>query len=798
MQYNIEKYSKILELDKVLSMLASEATLSDSADMCRGIVPSFNYFEVEHMQNCTVAAYELMGKYAAPSFGGAVNIKAPLKKADVGACLTIKDLLLIASTLKIIRSVKQWRKDITADITTCIDEYFEVLCPNKYFEDKIFSAVKNETELNDNASDKLFSLRRKINNASMNIRERLEKIVRSSEKAKFLQDAIITQRDGRFVVPVKAEHRYEIPGIVHDTSGSGSTVFVEPMGVVEVNNELRVLEAQEREEVHRILSELSSEAASFYDSASVSYDALVELCVIFAKASLAYKMHASAVSLNREGRIDLKYARHPLIDPKTVVPINVSLGLNFNTLVITGPNTGGKTVTLKTLGLLSLMTMCGLMIPAEHGSEIAVFDRILADIGDEQSIEQSLSTFSAHMVNIVSVLKLATQNSLVLLDELGAGTDPIEGAALAKAVLIELGGRGAKIAATTHYAELKTYALDTENVENASCEFSVADLKPTYKLLIGVPGRSNAFAISRRLGLDNSIIENAKSHICEDNRRFEEVIASLEKARQNADKERQRVTRLKHELQEEKQRTANTTAQLEKQQEKLMEQTRVQSERILEQARYKANALLNELEEAKKKMTADSAAKQLARAKNIIDKTVCDIEKISDPVVKKQDDNYTLPRELKVGDDVLIFDLGKKSTVLQLDFEKNKAYVAAGNMNIWVDIKNLRLIEKQPEQKNNKKQSKVSGITSRAQRSATSEIDMRGMSVDEGLLELDRYIDNAVMAGIGSITIIHGKGTGVLRKAVHEHLKHHRSIKNYRLGVFGEGEAGVTIAQIND
>lgn len=794
MQYNVEKYSKILELDKVLNILANEATLEDAADICRNIIPSFDYYEVEHNQQCTAAAYELMSKFTAPSFGGAVNIKSLLKKADVGACLTIKELLNVATTLKIIRNVKQWRKDIIADISTVIDEYFEVLSPNKYFEDKIFSAVKNESELNDNASDKLFSLRRKISNASMNIREKLDKIVRNSEKSKFLQDAIITQRDGRFVVPVKAEHRGEIPGIVHDTSGSGSTVFIEPMGVVEVNNELRVLEVEEREEVHRILCEFSSEAAAFYESAAVSYDALIELCVIFAKASLAYKMHACTPVLNNQGKIDLISARHPLIDQKSVVPISVSLGLNFNTLVITGPNTGGKTVTLKTLGLLCLMAMCGLMIPAEQGSKIAVFDRILADIGDEQSIEQSLSTFSAHMVNIVSVLKLATNNSLVLLDELGAGTDPIEGAALAKAILIELGARGAKIASTTHYAELKTYALDTENVENASCEFSVSDLKPTYKLLIGVPGRSNAFAISKRLGLDNSIIENAKGHISEENQRFENVIASLEKARQNADKERQRVTRLKHELQEEKAKSQQSTYDANKEQEKILMQTRAQAERILEQARYKANVLLTELEDTKKKLNAETAAKQVSYAKKTIDKTITDIERISDPVIKKQEAKYVLPRELKVNDEVLIFDLGKKAVITNIDKAKSKAYVTAGNMNIWVDIKNLRLIEEKTQPK--KENKKISGITSRVERNATSEIDMRGMSVDEGLLELDRYIDNAVMAGIGSITIIHGKGTGVLRKAVHEHLKHHRSINSYRLGVFGEGEAGVTIAEI--
>lgn len=793
MSYNIEKYAKTLELDKILNLLSKEAALEDSSNICREITPSLNYYQVEHLQKCTYSAYQLMGNFAAPNFSGATNIKSLLKKADVGSCLTIKELLDIATTFKVIRNVKTWRKEINADIKTDIDEFFEVLTINKYFEDKIFSAVKNETELNDNASDKLFSLRRKIANSAINIRERLEKIVKSNEKSKYLQDAIITQRDGRFVVPVKAEHRNEIPGIVHDTSGTGSTVFIEPMGVVEVNNELRVLEVQEREEVQRILFELSSEAASFYDTAAVSYDALVELCVIFAKASLAYKMHASKPELNQDGIIDLHCARHPLIDEKSVVPIDVSLGKDFDTLVITGPNTGGKTVTLKTLGLLCLMTMCGLMIPAQEGSRIAVFDRILADIGDEQSIEQSLSTFSAHMVNIVSILKNATDNSLVLLDELGAGTDPIEGAALAKAILIELNKKGSKIASTTHYAELKTYALDTKGVENASCEFSVADLKPTYKLLIGVPGRSNAFAISKRLGLDSDIIENAKTHISEEDRRFEEVIASLEKARQNADKERQRVTRLKHELQEEKQRSKDLTKQNENNIEKELEKARVQSERILEQTRYKANALLNELEDIKKQMTATSATAMLSSAKKSINKTVSDIEKISDPVIKKQDEEYILPRGLLVNDEVLIFDLGKKATVLQLN--KDKAYVAAGNMNIWVDIKNLRLLKKEENKKQNKK---ITGITSRVERSGTSEIDMRGMSVDEGILELDRYIDNAVMSGIGTITIIHGKGTGVLRKAVHNHLKGHKSIKSYRLGVFGEGEAGVTIAQIND
>ncbi len=796
MEYNAEKYSNILELDKVLALLANEATMTDSAEMALKIVPSFNFYEVQRLQNQTRDAYALMGKFAAPAFSGAVNIVPLIKKAELGSCLTIKELLDIAKTLKIIRGVKNWRKENGADETTCIDEFFEVLTPNKFLEDKIFSAIKNETELSDNASPKLSALRRKMINAAQSIREKLEKIVRGGEKSKFLQDAIITQRDGRFVVPVKAEFKGEFPGIVHDTSGSGSTLFIEPMAVVEVNNELRVLENEEREEVHRILYELSSEAASIYESAVVSFTALVNLGLIFAKASLGYKMRGETPKLNNKGRVVLNNARHPLIDAKKVVPISMSLGVDYDSLIITGPNTGGKTVSIKTLGLLTLMTMCGLMIPADFGSEIAVFDRILSDIGDEQSIEQSLSTFSAHMVNLVSILKLTTNNSLVLLDEVGAGTDPIEGAALAKAILIELKNKGAKTVATTHYAELKAYALESDRVENASCEFSVSDLKPTYRLLIGVPGSSNAFAISKRLGLDAQIIENAKTHISEENRKFDKVIASLERSQLETEKEKRNVLSLKAELETEKEKSKQILADLKMQSERAAEELNVKSQRILDAARAKANTMLNELEEVKKTFNQNNAAELLRRAKSSVKTGISDIEKISDPVVKKSDDAYTLPRPLVLGDEVLIFDLGKSATVLKLDESKGKAYVTAGNMSLWADIKNLRLLEKQKEKATAPKRKNVSGVASRLERNAATELDIRGMSVDEGIIELDRYIDNAVMSGVPSFSIIHGKGTGVLRKAVQEHLRHHKNIKSFRLGVFGEGEAGVTIAEL--
>ena len=796
MEYNVEKHSNVLELDKVLALLSNEATMPDVAQMAQKIVPSFNFYEVQRLQNQTRAAYDLMGKFAAPTFSGAVNFVPLIKKAELGSCLTIKELLDIAKTLRIIRGVKTWRKENGVEDSTCIDEFFEVLTPNKFLEDKIFAAIKNETELNDTASAKLAALRRKMINAAQSIREKLEKIVRGGERSKFLQDAIITQRDGRFVVPVKAEFKGEFPGIVHDTSGSGSTLFIEPMAVVEVNNELRVLENEEREEVHRILFELSADAASIYESAVVSFTALVNLGLIFSKASLGYKMHGVTPKLNNEGRVILNNARHPLIDIKKVVPISLSLGVDYDSLIITGPNTGGKTVSIKTLGLLTLMAMCGLMIPADFNSEIAVFDRILSDIGDEQSIEQSLSTFSSHMVNLISILKLTTNNSLVLLDEVGAGTDPVEGAALAKAILIELKNKGAKTVATTHYAELKAYALQGDRVENASCEFSVADLKPTYRLLVGVPGSSNAFAISKRLGLGTDIIENAKTHISEEDRRFDEVIASLEKSRLEIENDKQSVLKLKEELQKEKEKSRKILDDLELQSQKSAEELSVKSQRILDLARAKANAMLNELEETKKSFSQNNAAELLRKAKNSVKTGISDIEKISDPVVKKSDDAYTLPRKLIIGDDVLIFDLGKTASIVSLDEQKGKAYVTTGNMNLWVDIKNLRLIEKKKEIQKAPKQKKVSGVTSRLERNAAVELDIRGMSVDEGIIELDRYIDNAVMSGVPSFSIIHGKGTGVLRKAVQEHLRHHKNIKRFRLGVFGEGETGVTIAEL--
>ena len=787
MQYNIGRYLKTLELDKILEMLAGEAALPDTADAARSLMPETDIKAVGALLANTGDAYAFMSRYSAPSFGSARDVSSPLRRAEASAVLSIPELLDIAETLRVIRSVKAWRGDCSGMQMTSLEPLFGALVPNKYLEEKITFAVKSEDDLNDNASPALYDIRRKITAKSAKIRESLERIVRGP-LAKYLQEAIITQRDGRFVVPLKAEHKGQINGIVHDTSATGSTLFIEPMAVVETNNEIRVLKLNEQEETERILAELSAEAGGFADSIIYSYAALSELDLIFAKAKLAYKMKASMPEINKDGYIRLKRARHPLISYKTVVPVTLELGKDYDTLIITGPNTGGKTVTLKTIGLLTLMTMCGLMIPADDGSQIAVFGRIFADIGDEQSIEQSLSTFSSHMVNIIHVIEQADNDSLVLFDELCAGTDPVEGAALAKAILMRLSSLGAKTAATTHYAELKSYAIDTDRVENASCEFDVATLKPTYRLIIGMPGRSNAFAISERLGLDRSIIDSARGQVSDNDMRFERVVESLEKARRLAEEEHAKAQELRRRLDEAKETSM---------QHQHMEQTRENADRIIENARYKASQLLNELEEMKKKLNAENAAKLAEKARADFKKTISELEWSADPVVRRAAAGEAVTA-LNKGDVVLVTDINREATVLEVKPEEKRAFVMSGSIKMWADFDNLRLKSRNSASDEFKKTRRVSGIVSRGKRTVSGEIDLRGMASDEALMELDRYIDNAVLSGISTVTIIHGKGTGTLRKAVQAHLRTHRNIASYRTGTFGEGETGVTIAEIKE
>ncbi len=793
MSYSIGRYVKTLELDKILELLASEATLVDSKELARATLPETDMGLVEKNLKETEDAYTFMSRYTAPSFGFASNVSSALRRAEASAVLSMRELLDIAETLRVIRSLKDWRADCSGMTDTTVDYLFDTLFPNKYLEEKITFAIKSEDEISDNASSTLYDIRRKIIAKSGKIRDILDKIVHGPT-AKYLQETIVTQRDGRFVVPLKVEHKGQLGGIVHDTSATGSTIFIEPMSVVETNNEIRVLRLREQEEIERILAELSAETGSFADTIISSYEALVKLNFIFAKAHLAYKMKAIVPQINNKGETFLKNARHPLINYKSVVPITVGLGKDYNTLVITGPNTGGKTVTLKTIGLLTLMTMCGLMIPCDDGSCVAVYDKVFADIGDEQSIEQSLSTFSSHMVNIISILENADDSSLVLFDELCAGTDPVEGAALAKAILMRLSAFGTKVAATTHYPELKSYAIDTDGVENASCEFDVATLKPTYRLIIGMPGRSNAFAISKRLGLAEDIIENAKEQVSDEDMRFERVVAALERARSSAEREQQRVRKLRAELDASKRKAEQREHELETERQKLMDKTRETANGIIEAARYKSGLLLNELEELKKSLNAENAASMAEKARAAYKSTLKELEETADPVTEKTVSGEAVTN-IKKGDIVVVADIGRDATVIDVKENKKQAYVMSGSIKMWVEFDNLRK-KKGSQSTEIKKTRKVTGMQSRATREVSGELDIRGMASDEAIMELDSYIDNAIVSGLETIRIIHGKGTGVLRQSVQSHLRTHKAIKSYRLGTFGEGENGVTIAEL--
>ncbi len=792
----IKKSLKTLELDKILDLLSKGATLEDSAAMALEVFPETDFAKVKERLQNTEDAYVFMAKYTAPNFAGARNVANSLRRAESSAVLSMRELIDIADTLRVIRTVKEWRNNCLSMENTSLEDYFLSLVPNKYLEDKINFAIKNEEELNDNASPTLYDIRRKISGKTAKLRENLEKIIKGPS-AKYLQEAIITQRDGRYVVPLKAEHKGQINGILHDTSSTGATLFIEPMTVVETNNEIRVLKLKEREEIERILAELSGEAGSFSDGIISSYNALVIINFIFAKAKLAYKMRAVVPEINTAGVTYLKRARHPLINQKSVVPITVELGKNYNTLVITGPNTGGKTVTLKTVGLLTLMTMCGLMIPCDDGSRIAIYSKVFADIGDEQSIEQSLSTFSSHMVNIISILESADDDSLVLFDELCAGTDPIEGAALAKAILMQLRAYGSRIVATTHYPELKSYAIDTVGVENASCEFDVSTLKPTYRLIMGMPGRSNAFAISGKLGLDSSVIEIAKQQVKEEDLRFERVVASLEKARNEAEKERETASKLRAEMTEAKRKSDMREHELSVKTDKLMEQTREKANAIIENARYKSSLLLNELEEMKKKMNAENSAKTAEKARGMYKSTLKEMEDEANPVMSRKVLGEAVT-SLEKGDIVLIADINRDATVIDVKPDKKQAYVMSGSIKMWADFENLRLKSKFAPTTEFKKTRNVSGIRSRKDRVISGEIDLRGQASDEAIMELDNYIDNAILSGLETIRIIHGKGTGVLRKNIQAHLRHHKNIESFRLGTFGEGENGVTIATLKN
>ena len=783
----MDKHTKALELDKILEMVAGECSSADGAELARALTPVHTAGEVQWLLQETDAAFVAMAKYGAPSFYGMKNVTNPLRRAQAGGGLGLRELLDIGATLRTIRGLTQWWSK-SESVRTALTGRFQVLAPNKYLEEKIFTCIVSEEEVADNASPQLAAIRRKIRAASQRVRDQLDKLIRSPGHQKHLQESLVTQRGGRYVVPVKAEFRGEVPGLVHDTSASGATVFIEPMSVVEANNEIRVLRSDEQEEISRILLELSGEAGSFADSIIESYQYAVQLDLIFAKAQVAYKMKAVVPDVGEDGRVVLHSARHPLIAKEKVVPTEITLGDTFDTLIITGPNTGGKTVALKTIGLLTLMAMCGLMIPAGEGSRISVFQHILADIGDEQSIEQSLSTFSSHMVNIIQIFQVADSSSLILLDELGAGTDPVEGAALAESIIQELRSKGVRLACTTHYAELKAYAIQTPGVENGSCEFDVTTLRPTYRLLIGVPGKSNAFAITQRLGMDTAIVDRARELVSREGNAFEQVVGRLEEDRRKMEDELEALRASAAQAKANAEASQRLKDEAEAQAKKEIDRARQEAAQIVQKTRQRADALVGELEELRRQKNKQLSAEQKARLRSGLK----ELESSSDPVHQRRDDNYVLPRPLVVGDEVLLYDIDKEATVLELP-KDGTVLVQAGIIKTRVPLENVRLLSKRQLKKKNPTRTVTKNVSTPE---TSSSLDLRGQTVEEALMEVDNFLDRASRMHLSQVTIIHGKGTGALRTAVQQHLRRCSQVKSFRLGTYGEGESGVTIAEL--
>ena len=786
-----EQYQKSLtklELDKVLALLADHASSPAAKERCLAVRPLDDAEDIRLLQAQTSAACKLITLKGSPSFGGIVDVGASLSRADRGGCLSPEELLRVATVLKAARTAKEYAEGDAVE--SGLDIFFRQLTPNKFFEERIFTSILSKDEIADAASSELASIRRKIRQQSSKIRESLQKIITSPTYAKILQEPIVTIRSERFVVPVKAECKSQLPGLVHDVSSSGSTFFIEPMSAVNGNNELRELFVAERKEIERILAELSAEAAARQESINLNYEMLVTLDCIFARAKLSFAMHGIEPVIRTDGKLELKRARHPLIDAKKVVPVSLSLGVDFDTMVITGPNTGGKTVTLKTIGLLTLMAECGLHIPADDGSSIAIFETVLADIGDEQSIEQSLSTFSSHMRNIVEILQACDRDSLILFDELCAGTDPAEGAALAIALIEFCRKCGAKVATTTHYAELKLYAMRTAGVINASCEFNVETLQPTYRLLIGIPGKSNAFAISRRLGLDEKIIEDAHSMVSQNDVNFEDVLTQLEQQRQQMEQAKVEAEQLRMETEKQKEKSDEYYAQIKAARDKAVQQARKEAQYIIEDARRTANNVYEELKQLRKQAKDGAFVEGSNEKQAALRRSLNEAEgKLREKQEVRQ--RPAASRAIRVGDTVELLKFGSKATVLAVN--KDGSYqLQAGIMKVNAKPDEVYLLENETQAKAKKlMEGKVRDLKSAAQ----PELDIRGMAVDEALPVLDNFLDAAYMGNLPNARIIHGKGTGVLRKAVQDELRRCKYVKSFRLGVYGEGEDGVTIAE---
>ena len=788
----MEKSLITLEFPAVLALLAAQAVCDETKERIEKIRPSLDAREVALLLQETTAARNMMDIHGAPALTNLQPVAAALQRASLGGVLNTRELLQIASVLRTARNVASYSG--VGEERTCIHSIFRSLSPNKYLEEKISGAILSEDEIADNASPELADIRRKIRVTSGKAREVLQRLI-SSPSAKYLQEAIVTIRANRFVVPVKAEYKGSIPGLVHDVSASGSTYFIEPMGAVKANNELRELLSKEEKEIQRILAMLSREAASFQEEILRDYDLLLALDLIFARGKLSYQMNGMEPKLVEDGSLIFRRARHPLLDPKKAVPVDLQLGVDFDTLVITGPNTGGKTVTLKTAGLLTLMAQCGMHLPVDDGSQVSVFQKVLADIGDEQSIEQSLSTFSSHITNIVQVLGEADEHSLLLFDELGAGTDPVEGAALAVAIIEEARSLGAKVAATTHYAELKLYAMTTERVENASCEFDVETLQPTYRLLIGIPGKSNAFAIARRLGLPEHVIEDAAGHIDRQNIQFEDALSQMERQRQELEQEKREAARLRRQIEEDSKAAAAHRKVLETEKAKMLDEARAEAQDILAEARAVSNTVFHELDQMKKRQQKEQDWQSVNQQRSALRHRINEAdEKFSTRSQVPEEEPETPPA--KVGDTVELKKIGTRAQVLAVN-KDGSLQLQAGILKISAKQSEVRVVDAPKHNAQKQMRRMVRRVQSQVRASgARPELDIRGMTGDEGVAMVDRFLDDAVLAHLTTVIIIHGKGTGALRQAVHQHLKTCKYVKSYRLGRYGEGETGVTIVEL--
>jgi len=790
---SMNKYLTTIELDKVLAMLSSLASNGATRQLALEIEPDSDLERVRYECGKTNRALSLSIQYGTPSFVNFKDVSTSVNRAKSGAVISLRDLLDIAVMLRQIKSLADWHSHF-ANTETELTYLFSRLMPNDWLLEKLERSILSETEIADGASTELSNIRRKISRSRLKLRENLDRMMKNTGVQKCLQDSIVTIRDGRYVLPVKAEHRGDVAGLIHDVSGSGQTIFIEPISVVEANNDIRMLEIMELEEIERIIRELCSDCGSYAEILCDNYKICAELNLYFAKSELAAKMNATMPNITADGVIKLRKARHPLIAKDKVVPINLHIGEQYQSMIITGPNTGGKTVALKTAGLLSAMTMCGLLIPVSDGSSISVFDKILADIGDSQSIEHNLSTFSSHTNKVIEILETADERSLVLLDELGSGTDPIEGAALAVSIIEDIMSSGAKLMVTTHYQELKIFAVDHPNVENASCEFDIETLRPTYRLIAGSPGKSNAFAISESLGMPKHVIEKAKSLLSTENSRFEEVVEKLEQRAAELQNQLDEARRLKNEAEQNALKLRHEIETLEKTKAEELEKARVRAMGIIEATKIESNELLDELEKLRREKDRKDFSQNVSDVKQKSNRSFNAMYDIANPVEKKNDNNdgYVLPRNLKKGDTVKIMGLKKEGVVVS-EPGGNSVLVQIGMMKSKFDIAKLRLVENTSQKPQTRK---TGAVGAKADRRGTLELDIRGMACDEGVYELDAFIDQAVLSNISVVTVIHGKGTGLLRNAVHRRLKAHPAIKSFRLGLFGEGEDGVTIAEL--